>query len=265
LNDWNAAKAGGMAEVAQTYQKSFAERASKWEKTMSAYRAKTRKMLTEKNMPPPNKPEFDAATDPFFYDVYFESGPFAIREKDEGKYLSPEAREQVAKLKKELAELKKNAPPEPPMACAVEEGDPVNQKVFIRGDYNSPGEDAPKAFPKVLLASAPQTQPIQSGSGRLGLAEWLAKPNHPLTSRVMVNRIWEWHFGEGLVRTPDNFGKMGERPTHPELLDYLASRFTSGVWSSKAMHRTIMLSSAYQIASQTDEQTIEADPENRLF
>jgi hypothetical protein len=232
------------------------------DQTMNAYRTRSRKMLMEKNMPPPNKPEFDAATDPFFYDVYFESGSLAIREKDEGKLLSAEAKAELDKLKKEVADLKKDAPPEPPMACAVEEGDPVDQKVFIRGDSNSPGEDAPKTFPKVLLATAPQEQPIASGSGRLGLAEWLAKPNHPLTARVMVNRIWEWHFGDGLVRTPDNFGKMGERPTHPELLDYLASRFTSGGWSIKAMHRTIMLSSAYQMASQT---APEADPENRLL
>src|SRR5262249_22515694 len=146
----------------------------------------------------------------------------------------------------------KNAPPEPAMACAVEEGDPVNQKVFIRGAYNSPGEDAPRAFPRVLTASVSAPPEVNSGSGRLGLANWLAKPEHPLTARVMVNRIWQWHFGEGLVRTPDNFGKTGERPTDPELLDYLAARFTESGWSIKAMHRLIMLSSAYQLASQAD-------------
>src|SRR5262249_50009478 len=161
---------------------------------------------------------------------------------------------EVEELKKKLKDLKENAPPEPPMACAVEEGDPVDQKVFIRGDYNSPGEDAPKTFPKVLTIAAPASQPA-SGSGRLALAEWLTQPNHPLTARVMANRIWEWHFGEGLVRTPDNFGKMGERPTHPELLDYLAVRFAAGGWSIKALHREIMLSGAYQMASQADSQS----------
>ena len=108
------------------------------------------------------------------------------------------------------------------MACAVEEGEPVEQQVFIRGDYNSPGEDAPKAFPLILAGYS--SREIDKGSGRLELADWLTQPEHPLTARVMVNRIWQWHFGEGLVRTPDNFGKMGERPTHPELLDYLAQR-----------------------------------------
>src|SRR5207253_2004594 len=151
------------------------------------------------------------------------------------------------------------------MACAVEEGEPVKQKVFIRGDYNSPGEDAPKDFPRVLTVSVPAPREAKSGSGRLGLANWLAQPDHPLTARVMVNRIWQWHFGEGLVRTPDNFGKMGERPTDQALLDFLSRRFTGGGWSVKAIHRMIMLSSAYQMSSQSGEPAVEADPENRLL
>jgi hypothetical protein len=264
LNEWRSAPPDKLAEVARIYQTRFAERAAKWERTMSAYRARSRKMLTERNMPPPDRPEFEAATDPFFFDVYFGSGPFAIPENQEEKIFPTDAREQLAKLRKEVAELKRAAPPEPAMACAVEEGDPVDQKVFIRGDYNSPGEDAPKGFPKILSVSTEQPA-IPAGSGRKRLAEWLAQPDNPLTARVMVNRIWQWHFGEGIVRTPDNFGKMGERPTHPELLDYLASRFVENGWSIKDMHRMIMLSSAYQMASQSDSAAIEADPENRLF
>ncbi len=87
-------------------------------------------------------------------------------------------------------------------------------------------------------------------------------PENPLTSRVMVNRIWTWHFGEGIVNTPDNFGRMGGRPTHPELLDYLAKRFIESGWSVKAMHRMIMLSSTYQMSSEGDREELEADPEN---
>src|SRR5262249_32514142 len=189
----------------QGYQKRFLERAAKWEKTVAAYRARSRKMLAEKNMPPPPKPEFEEASDPFFFDVYFGSGPFTIPEKEQEKFFSPDALQQLNKLKAEVADLKKNAPPEPAMACAVEEGDPVNQKVFIRGAYNSPGEDAPRAFPRVLTASVSAPPEVNSGSGRLGLANWLAKPEHPLTARVMVNRIWQCHFGQVLVRTPAHF------------------------------------------------------------
>ena len=86
-------------------------------------------------------------------------------------------------------------------------------------------------------------------SGRLELARWLASPNHPLTARVMINRIWRWHFGAGIVATPDNFGRLGERPSHPELLDWLALRFVEGGWSVKAMHRLIMNSAVYQQGS----------------
>ena len=137
------------------------------------------------------------------------------------------------------------------------------QPVFVRGDYNSPGEDAPKAFPAILGAF--DTKPNFTGSGRLQLAQWLTQAEHPLTSRVMVNRIWQWHFGEGIVRTPDNFGKMGERPTHPELLDFLAREFVNSGWSIKAMHRMMMLSSAYQMASVNSALAPDADGDNRLL
>jgi len=148
------------------------------------------------------------------------------------------------------------------MASAVKEGEPIEQKVFLRGDYNSPGEDAPKGFPTVL---AREDDPhFAAGSGRLQLADWLAQPRNPMTARVMVNRLWQWHFGEGIVRTPDNFGKMGDRPTHPELLDYLADQFVRNNWSIKAMQRMIMLSSTYQQSSEGNPKSVEADPENLL-
>jgi len=149
------------------------------------------------------------------------------------------------------------------MACAIEDGDSVEQKVFIRGDYNNPGEPAPRGFPAILARY--DTKPSFAVSGRVQLAEWLTQPGHPLTARVMVNRIWQWHFGEGLVRTPDNFGKMGERPTHPELLDYLAAQFVKNGWSIKAMHRMIMLSNAYGMSSVNQNIAEEADPDDRLL
>jgi hypothetical protein len=222
-------------------------------------------MLADMNMPPPPKPMFAAEEDGFFFDVYVDrKGPFAIGAKDEERIFSAEARTQLAALKAREAELKKSAPPEPDMACGVEEGDPVNQKIFKRGDYNSLGEDAPKAAPLVLTQAVGLEAPAK-GSGRLELANWLASRDNPLTARVLVNRIWAKHFGEGIVRTPDNFGAMGERPTHPELLDYLATQFMNSNWSMKAVHRMIMLSSAYQMASTAAKEALDADPENRLL
>jgi hypothetical protein len=99
---------------------------------------------------------------------------------------------------------------------------------------------------------------------RRGFAEWLVSPDNPLTARVMVNRIWQHHFGEGIVRTPSNFGKMGERPSHPELLDWLAVEFMERGWSMKAMHRLMLTSEAYQMASRDVAANIAIDPENRL-
>jgi hypothetical protein len=104
-----------------------------------------------------------------------------------------------------------------------------------------------------------------SGSGRLELANWIASRSNPLTARVMVNRIWQHHFGRGIVRTPDNFGAMGEAPTHPELLDYLATRFVESGWSIKSMHRLMLLSSAYQMSSEAAGPATQADPENKLL
>jgi len=97
------------------------------------------------------------------------------------------------------------------------------------------------------------------------LARWIGSPSNPLTARVMVNRVWQHHFGEGIVRTPSNFGKLGEGPTHPELLDFLADRFVRSGWSIKALHRAIMLSATYQQASVPSASALQTDPDNRLL
>ena len=107
----------------------------------------------------------------------------------------------------------------------------------------------PRGVPRSLLNERQSQLRINGGSGRLPLAEWLARSDNPLTARVMVNRIWQYHFGEALVRTPNDFGERGERPSNPALLDWLAARFVETGWSLKAMHRLIMLSSAYQQSS----------------
>ncbi len=133
----------------------------------------------------------------------------------------------------------------------------------MRGRYDRLGDLAPRRFPRLIAGD--DQKPITEGSGRIQLANWVASPDNPLTARVMVNRIWQHHFGEGIVRTPNNYGKLGTPPTHPELLDYLAHRFVESGWSIKAMHRAIMLSAAYQQSSVPQPAAFKADPDNLLF
>lgn len=135
--------------------------------------------------------------------------------------------------------------------------------VHRRGDYTNLGAIVPRRLP-VVLAGAEQP-PLSEGSGRMALAEWVASPSNPLTARVMVNRMWQHHFGEGIVRTAGDFGLRGDAPTHPELLDHLALSFADSGWSVKAMHRAMLLSAAYRQSSAPSPGLLAADPENRLF
>jgi hypothetical protein len=162
----------------------------------------------------------------------------------------------------ELAKLEKAAPNVPAVMTASE-GAPTDLRIHRRGNHLTLGANVPRRFPRVF-ASLKQP-PIAAGqSGRLQLAEWLTQAAHPLTSRVMVNRLWHGHFGAGLVRSVDNFGLLGETPSHPELLDWLAASFVESGWSIKAMHRAIILSSTYQMGSAYREAAFQADPDNRL-
>jgi mono/diheme cytochrome c family protein len=149
-------------------------------------------------------------------------------------------------------------------AMGVSEGKITDVPIHIRGSHLALGPIVPRSFPVVLVSTDQQQLPADK-SGRLELAQWLVRKDHPLTARVMANRLWRWHFGQGLVNTPDNFGKLGERPSHPELLDWLSLRFVEGGWSLKKMHRLIMLSQTYQLSSEFNSAAAAADPENRLY
>src|SRR5262249_19090291 len=154
-------------------------------------------------------------------------------------------------LRDDLRTLEKpGLPADLPGAYAVSEGKPVSVPIQRQGDPERPGRVVARGVPKALGVAAVPV-PTDS-SGRLQLAEWLTRPDHPLTARVMVNRLWQHHFGRGLVATPNNFGTRGEPPTHPELLDWLADRFVRSGWSVKALHRLILLSKTYQLASEDD-------------
>ncbi|MBA4187644.1 MAG: hypothetical protein C0467_06450 [Planctomycetaceae bacterium] len=169
---------------------------------------------------------------------------------------------ELKKLKAELAELEKKAP-ELPSAMGVTEGTPTDVPVLRRGNHLTPGAMVARRFP-IIIAGVNQEALPKDHSGRLELANWLTNPKHPLTARVMVNRVWRWHFGQGLVRSVDNFGLLSDKPSHPELLDSLAAEFVKSGWSVKALHRRLMLSATYQMSSTHDARAAIADPDNRL-
>ena len=160
------------------------------------------------------------------------------------------------------------AAPDEPSLMSVADGDVVpGMPIYIRGNHRNPGEVVERRLPKVMLWSDDEPAFSADSSGRLELARWIADPRHPLTARVMVNRIWRWHFGTGLVASTENFGVTGERPSHPELLDWLADYFVKSGWSVKAMHRLILNSATWQLASQHPDQAkfADVDSENRLL
>ena len=262
---WREASPRARPDVARAYRDEYRARLSEWNAKIGERWNEILAARPEMDEPPPRRrPEILPGEVRFFYDVHFdEDGPLAVPEDDYENAFSAETIARLRELEEQLAALEKAAPPTPPMASAVAEGEPVLQKVFLRGDYRTPGEDAPMGFLSILEDDAPL--PELSTSGRLELAQWLTAPEHPLTARVMVNRVWQWHFGEGLVRTSSNFGKMGEVPSHPELLDYLARRFVASGWSIKDLHRRILRSSAYRMSSDISPEAHLRDPENRFL
>jgi len=164
----------------------------------------------------------------------------------------------VKEITAELARLKNEMPAPYPVVHAVN-GNGPGMKVYLRGNPATKGEDAPKGFLQVLPS------PTKSGEkfSRLDLANAIASPTNPLTARVIVNRVWAWHFGRGIVGTPDNFGSLGDRPTHPELLDWLTVQFVQNGWSLKWLHRQIVLSSVYQLDSRPSAENDRIDADNR--
>ncbi len=153
-------------------------------------------------------------------------------------------------------------------AMGVSDGAIVRElAVHIRGSYKNLGEPVARDFPEVMRFSDVRPVFPNNASGRLELAHWMADTRHPLTARVLVNRVWGWHFGQALVGSTENFGVLGDRPSHPELLDWLAREFMANGWSIKELHRMILRSSTYQQASSHPQEEAYAlvDPENRLL
>jgi len=184
----------------------------------------------------------------------------------------PDFKPETENAKKNIDALKKKLQPKPQIRALFDMGgEPSTAYLLRRGNAQSPGDLVQPGVPSVLKAGLAPYKVVtpelnrESSGRRLALARWLVQPNHPLTARVMVNRIWMHHFGTGLVASPSNFGRSGVPPTHPELLDWLATEFVRSGWSMKAIHRLIMTSTAYRQSSHFDPAAHQADPENALL
>jgi len=210
-----------------------AEALRRYETETSALEVRLRKLNREKNSPPKDKTKEQIQTE-------------------------------IVTLKAQIKELDSHAPVVD-KAYAVAEGKPKDARLFKKGDPTHPGDVVPRGFLQVLGGHRLPDEVKDKASGRRELSDWLTSPLNPLTARVMVNRIWLHHFGKGIVATPNDFGIRGKPPTHPELLDYLASRFIQDGWSIKAMHRRLMLSRTYQLACADDSHNASIDHANALL
>ena len=201
----------------------------------------------------------------------YEMNRVPIVEKRLGSILDEKQVTQYKRQFTRLQQLKSNKPKGLASALCVKEDvrNPKPTYLLLRGNPHSEGEEVTPGFPSVLsppeavIASIPED--AKTSGRRKVLAQWITSPENPLTARVMVNRIWQYHFGRGIVRTSSDFGFQGSKPTHPELLDWLAVKFVESGWSVKAMHRLIMMSSTYQMSSRPNEASYAVDPVNDLF
>ena len=193
----------------------------------------------------------------------FESAKKAVKDQEAKVKAAEKDKLDTTGLKAELERLRKAVPPAIPRAHGLADSGNKDMSVAIRGDLRKPGENAPRRFLQIVAGENPPH--FTEGSGRRQLADAVTDPTNPLTARVIVNRVWKHHFGQALARTPSNFGAIGEKPTHPELLDWLAATFMDQGWSLKRLHRTVLLSSTWQMSSRFNAAAFAADGDNRLL
>lgn len=197
--------------------------------------------------------------------LYDPSGFLAVPPKPEFAF-DEETLNEYYRLMEEARLAESSAPDEPSIMGVADGIVQASLPIHIRGSHRNLGEPVQREFPEVMRTSSVRPVFPKNQSGRLELARWMASTQHPLTARVYVNRLWRWHFGTGIVASTENFGRLGDRPSHPKLLDWLARRFMESGWSTKAMHRLMLSSSVYQMASKNADQALaETDPENRLL
>jgi hypothetical protein len=256
---------GSIAVVATNMARLFADANTRWAQVASQHAARARSAGTNAPPAPTGLPEapqeeirrviYDPASPAYlFTEEKVEASLRRIR--DMGN-----VRTEQQRLAGVVDNLRTSHPGAPPRAVVLMDGQPRDSYVFIKGNRGSRGPNVPRQFLEIL--SGENREPFRDGSGRLELAKEIASPDNPLTARVMVNRVWLHQFGEGIVRTPNDFGLRAEPPTHPELLDYLAWQFMENGWSVKKLQKLIMMSHAWQQSSEDNPRFAQVDPENR--
>ncbi len=241
---------GTMEDVAARYTDLLSQLSKRWDEALK----------TDPKTSALKDPIWESCRQAFFGP----NGPLNVTPETLPRLLDRDERNRLTKLNKDLDQLKATHPGSPPRAMVLNDAPtPTNPHVFLRGNPGRPGKAVPRQFLAVL--AGPKRQPFKEGSGRLELARAIASPDNPLTARVFVNRVWMHHFGTGIVTTPSDFGRRSDPPSHPELLDWLASDFVSHGWSVKQLHRVILCSSAYRQSSDPRPELLAKDPENRLY
>jgi hypothetical protein len=247
-----------LIEAAQRYGELLNAVDKRWQESL-------RQAATAKHAAPAALP--DAAAEELRQVFYGPDGPPNVAMNPVGDLdLLPDrpSQAQLQELRKAVETWRATGAGAPPRAMVLEDAPtPYQPRVFLRGSPSNLGEPVPRQF--LALLAGEKRRPFQHGSGRLELAQAIVDQSNPLTARVMVNRIWLHHFGEGLVRTPSDFGLRSDPPSHPELLDHLATTFMADGWSVKKMHRLIMQSAVYQQKSDDRPECKRIDPENALL
>jgi hypothetical protein len=239
-----------MNEVADRYGKLFLEIDKEWQKSRETSNTLAR-------LP-------DDAHEMLRQALYAEGAPANVPRHEFDRLYDVPTAQKLRALQRSVDELDATHPGAPPRAEAlVDKEKTYNVHVFVRGNSDNQGPEAPREFLEIL--AGPNRKPFTHGSGRLELAEAIASRDNPLTTRVLVNRVWLHHFGAPLVATPSDFGLRSDPPVNPQLLDYLAARFMADGWSIKKLHRLIMISSTYQQSSEDNPAYAKIDPNNTLL
>ena len=197
------------------------------------------------------------------YDRHDQIGKTRKEASQAKRPVSEEEQKQIKAWQDEIKELEAKSPPKFEFAHSIHDAGSNDMHVALRGNLLKKGPLAPRRFLRIVAGD--ERSHFNDGSGRIQLADAVTDPKNPLTPRVIVNRIWLNHFGKALVRTPNNFGVLGEQPTHPELLDWLAATFVESGWSIKSLHRTIMTSATYRSSSAFDQNAFDVDGDNRTI